>query len=168
MCSWTAVLRGAVLHGLARTNHTSSIKVTVASRVSRHSYGTLVNILPFDAKEHDTKDQVWDEGQREFLAVEQTRWFVEIVSQMGPFMLTSNFSRVPLYLHMTPFVHPSGRTLRAPTMISKSTSLPQTLLLPRPARTIQSNLCVSSRRPNFPDGIPYQCGPTKLARYSTE
>ncbi|CVK93290.1 hypothetical protein FPRO04_01251 [Fusarium proliferatum] len=82
---WTAVLRGAVLHGLARTNHTSSIKVTVASRVSRHSYGTLVNILPFDAKEHDTKDQVWDEGQREFLAVEQTRWFVEIGSSVSSY-----------------------------------------------------------------------------------
>ncbi|KAI3575325.1 hypothetical protein IWW34DRAFT_703335 [Fusarium oxysporum f. sp. albedinis] len=75
---WTAVLRGAVLHGLARTNHTSSITVAVASRVSRHSYGTLVNILPFDAKEHDAKDRVWDDGQQEFLAVEQTRWFVEI------------------------------------------------------------------------------------------
>ncbi|KAF5607897.1 heat shock 70 kDa 12B [Fusarium subglutinans] len=82
---WTAVLRGAVLHGLARTNHTSSIKVTVASRVSRHSYGTLVNILPFDAKEHDVKDRVWDDGQREFLAVEQTRWFVEIGSSVSTY-----------------------------------------------------------------------------------
>lgn len=67
---WTAVLRGAVLHGLARTNHASSIKVTVASRVSRHSYGTLVNISPFDPKEHDAKDRVWDAGLQEFLAVE--------------------------------------------------------------------------------------------------
>ncbi|KNA96285.1 hypothetical protein FOXG_01548 [Fusarium oxysporum f. sp. lycopersici 4287] len=75
---WTAVLRGAVLHGLARTNHTSSITVAVASRVSRHSYGTLVNILPFDAKVHDAKDRVWDDGQQKFLAVEQARWFVEI------------------------------------------------------------------------------------------
>ncbi|KAF5547314.1 heat shock 70 kDa 12B [Fusarium mexicanum] len=82
---WTAVLRGAVLHGLARINHTSSIKVTVASRVSRHSYGTLVNILPFDAKEHDAKDRVWDDGQREFLAVEQTRWFVEIGSSVSTY-----------------------------------------------------------------------------------
>lgn len=135
------MLRGAVLHGLARTNHTSSITVAVASRVSRHSYGTLVNILPFDAKEHDAKDRVWDDGQQEFLAVEQTRWFVEIVSQMGPFMLISNFSRVTLSLRMTPFVHPSGRTSRAPTRISKSTSLPRTLLLPRLARTIPSSLC---------------------------
>ncbi|CCT65615.1 related to hsp70 protein [Fusarium fujikuroi] len=82
---WTAVLRGAVLHGLARTNHPSSIQVTVALRVSPHNYGTLVNILPFDAKEHDTKDRVWDEGQREFLAVEQTRWFVEIGSSVSTY-----------------------------------------------------------------------------------
>ncbi|KAF9766862.1 hypothetical protein IL306_000668 [Fusarium sp. DS 682] len=75
---WTAVLRGAVLHGLARTNMTGSITVAIASRISRHSYGTVVNILPFDAKEHDSKDRVWDEGHREFLAVEQTEWFVEI------------------------------------------------------------------------------------------
>ncbi|KAG5788843.1 hypothetical protein H9Q69_012092 [Fusarium xylarioides] len=65
---WTAVLRGAVLHGLARTNHASSIKVTVASRVSRHSYGTLVNISPFDPKDHDAKDRAWDAGLQEFLA----------------------------------------------------------------------------------------------------
>ncbi|KAF5631189.1 heat shock 70 kDa 12B [Fusarium sp. NRRL 52700] len=82
---WTAVLRGAVLHGLARSNHTSSITVTVASRVSRHSYGTLVNILPFDAKEHDAKDRIWDECQQEFLAVEQTRWFVEIGSSVSTY-----------------------------------------------------------------------------------
>ncbi|KAF4338548.1 heat shock 70 kDa 12B [Fusarium beomiforme] len=75
---WTAVLRGAVLHGLAQTNMTDSITVAVASRVSRHSYGTLVNILPFDSKEHDSKDRVWDEVHQEFLAVEQTEWFVEI------------------------------------------------------------------------------------------
>ncbi|RBR18012.1 hypothetical protein FVER53590_07907 [Fusarium verticillioides] len=82
---WTAVLRGAVLHGLARTNHASSIKVTVASRVSRHSYGTLVNISPFDPKEHDAKDRVWDAGLQEFLAVEQTRWFVEIGSSVSAY-----------------------------------------------------------------------------------
>ncbi|KAF4959813.1 hypothetical protein FGADI_1315 [Fusarium gaditjirri] len=82
---WTAVLRGAVLHGLARTNHTSSITVAVSSRVSRHSYGTLVNILPFDAKEHDAKDRVWDDDQQEFLAVEQTRWFVEIGASVSTY-----------------------------------------------------------------------------------
>ncbi|KAF5628189.1 heat shock 70 kDa 12B [Fusarium tjaetaba] len=82
---WTAVLRGAVLHGLARTNHTSSIKVTVASRVSRHSYGTLVNISPFDPKEHDSKDRAWDGGLQEFLAVEQTRWFVQIGSSVSAY-----------------------------------------------------------------------------------
>ncbi|KAF5977519.1 heat shock 70 kDa 12B [Fusarium coicis] len=82
---WTAVLQGAVLHGLARTNHASSIKVTVASRVSRHSYGTLVNISPFDPKEHDAKDRVWDAGLQEFLAVEQTRWFVEIGSSVSAY-----------------------------------------------------------------------------------
>ncbi|KAF5652168.1 Hsp70 chaperone protein [Fusarium sp. NRRL 25303] len=82
---WTAVLRGAVLHGLARTNHTSSIKVTVASRVSRYSYGTLVNISPFDAKDHDAKDRVWDAVLQEFLAVEQTQWFVEIGSSVSAY-----------------------------------------------------------------------------------
>ncbi|KAF5576475.1 heat shock 70 kDa 12B [Fusarium pseudocircinatum] len=82
---WTTVLRGAVLHGLARTNHTSSIKVTVASRVSRHSYGTLVNISPFDPKEHDAKDRVWDAVLEEFLAVEQTQWFVEIGSSVSAY-----------------------------------------------------------------------------------
>ncbi|KAJ4249431.1 hypothetical protein NW762_012286 [Fusarium torreyae] len=89
---WTAVVRGAVLHGMARSGLTESISVAVDSRVSRHSYGTLVNILPFDPKEHDTKDRVYCEGHQEFLAVEQTQWFVEIgesVSTYDP--IISNF-----------------------------------------------------------------------------
>ncbi|KAF4962299.1 hypothetical protein FSARC_9617 [Fusarium sarcochroum] len=89
---WTAVVRGAVLHGMARSGLTESISVAVDSRVSRHSYGTLVNILPFDPKEHDAKDRVYCEGHQEFLAVEQTQWFVEIgesVSTYDP--IVSNF-----------------------------------------------------------------------------
>ncbi|KAF5020932.1 hypothetical protein F66182_7037 [Fusarium sp. NRRL 66182] len=85
---WTAVLRGVVLHGLARTGLTDSISVAVQSRISRHSYGTLVNILPFDADEHDPKDRVYCQEHQEFLAVEQTKWFVRIgesVSTHDPF-----------------------------------------------------------------------------------
>ncbi|KAF4446399.1 hypothetical protein F53441_9967 [Fusarium austroafricanum] len=75
---WTAVLRGAVLHGQARSRLTDAITVVVDSRISRHSYGTLVNIIPFDPNEHNQKDRMWCEAQQEFLAVEQTEWFVKI------------------------------------------------------------------------------------------
>ncbi|KAF4966515.1 hypothetical protein FZEAL_10639 [Fusarium zealandicum] len=81
---WTAVTRGAVLHGLAQTKLTNSISVAVDSRISRFSYGTLVNILPFDKDDHDSKDRVYCEEHQEFLAVEQTSWHVEIVGLNTP------------------------------------------------------------------------------------
>lgn len=56
------------------------IHVAVGHRIARASYGTLYNVLPFEASEHHAADRVWCDIQQEFLAVEQTHWFVKVVS----------------------------------------------------------------------------------------
>ncbi|EEU45996.1 uncharacterized protein NECHADRAFT_79049 [Fusarium vanettenii 77-13-4] len=56
---WTAVVRGAVYHGLVRSNMTDNINVSIESRISRYSYGTLVNAMPFDATMHEQEDRFY-------------------------------------------------------------------------------------------------------------
>lgn len=77
---WTAVVRGAVYHGLIRSNLSDNLTVSVESRISRYSYGTLVNAMPFDAEMHDRKDRFYCSENQAWLAANQTMWFVNIVS----------------------------------------------------------------------------------------
>ncbi|KAI9166988.1 Heat shock 70 kDa protein 12B [Paramyrothecium foliicola] len=73
---WTSICRGAVLNGLMRD--TSATSVVVDSRIARASYGTSMNILPWDPLEHDPKDKVWCRINENFLAVDQVQWFLRI------------------------------------------------------------------------------------------
>ncbi|KAL2694137.1 hypothetical protein Neosp_000709 [[Neocosmospora] mangrovei] len=75
---WTAVVRGAVHHGLVRSNLTDNINVSIESRVSRYSYGTLVNAMPFDEKMHRQEDRFFCSANQAWLAANQTMWFVDI------------------------------------------------------------------------------------------
>lgn len=80
MCSWTAVCRGAVIRGLVQTNIPQLTAISIDKRIARASYGTLYNALPFDSERDDAADRVWCDIHQDFLAVEQTCWFLEIVS----------------------------------------------------------------------------------------
>ncbi|EQL00080.1 actin-like ATPase domain-containing protein [Ophiocordyceps sinensis CO18] len=71
---WTAVCRGAVLRGFGKCSQSPSTMVD--ARVARASYGTLMNVLPWDATEHDARDRQWCKLQQEFLAMDQTQWFI--------------------------------------------------------------------------------------------
>ncbi|RSM02208.1 hypothetical protein CEP52_008083 [Fusarium oligoseptatum] len=75
---WTAVVRGAVYHGLLRSNMSDNLSVSVESRVSRYSYGTLVNAMPFDATMHEQEDRFYCSANQAWLAGNQTMWFVDI------------------------------------------------------------------------------------------
>ncbi|CAM1506541.1 Fc.00g061820.m01.CDS01 [Cosmosporella sp. VM-42] len=74
---WTAICRGAAIKGLVDNKLSKSIAV-VDSRIARLSYGTLYNVLPFEAKEHDPADRVYCDANQRFLAVEQTKWFLTV------------------------------------------------------------------------------------------
>ncbi|CAH0049475.1 unnamed protein product [Clonostachys solani] len=73
---WTAVARGAVIQGLFATG--APPVMSIKSRIARASYGTTVNIIPWDASEHDSRDRLWCPIQQNFLAVSQTQWFLRI------------------------------------------------------------------------------------------
>ncbi|QPC64689.1 hypothetical protein HYE67_006920 [Fusarium culmorum] len=75
---WSAVLRGAVLHGLSRTGLADSITAVVDSRISRHNYGTVFNDCPFDIKKHDIRDREYCPYDKNWIAVDQTEWYIGI------------------------------------------------------------------------------------------
>ncbi|KAI8671215.1 hypothetical protein NCS57_00595700 [Fusarium keratoplasticum] len=75
---WTAVVRGAVYHGLVRSKMTDNLNVSIESRISRYSYGTLVNAMPFDATMHEQEDRFYCSANQAWLAANQTMWFVDI------------------------------------------------------------------------------------------
>ncbi|KAL6356472.1 hypothetical protein LRP88_10069 [Fusarium phalaenopsidis] len=75
---WTAVVRGAVYHGLVRSKMSDNLSVAIESRISRYSYGTLVNAMPFDATMHEQEDRFYCSGNQAWLAGNQTMWFVDI------------------------------------------------------------------------------------------
>lgn len=84
--SWSAICRGAVLKGLtqvrSRNQAAVSVAVEVEARISRASYGTLFNAMPFDPNMHDAADRCFCEVAQVFQAAEQTTWFVTIVSAL--------------------------------------------------------------------------------------
>ncbi|KAF4459287.1 Heat shock 70 kDa 12B [Fusarium albosuccineum] len=75
---WTAVVRGAVLHGQMRRGMSDSVAIAVESRICRYSYGTLVDIIPFEDELHAPQDRHFCPVNNVFLAANQTRWFVHV------------------------------------------------------------------------------------------
>ena len=39
-----------------------------------------MNILPWESHIHDTRDRAWCPLQQDFLAIDQTKWFLHMVS----------------------------------------------------------------------------------------
>ncbi|KAF5005551.1 hypothetical protein FDECE_8012 [Fusarium decemcellulare] len=75
---WTAVVRGAVLHGQMRRGMSDSVAIAVESRICRYSYGTLVDIIPFEDELHAPQDRHFCPVNNVFLAANQTRWFAHV------------------------------------------------------------------------------------------
>ncbi|KAL4730385.1 hypothetical protein ACLX1H_002419 [Fusarium chlamydosporum] len=77
---WTAICRGAVVHGTAIFNP-SSIKVD--TRIARSSYGTAF-IEKFDRKKkHRLADKVWLEEENDYFADNQMKWFLREGNNMS-------------------------------------------------------------------------------------
>lgn len=67
------------MRGLAYFKLNKSMNVAIQSRISRRSYGTVTNIIPFDPADHAAADRAWCEVNQAFVAVDQAFWFLEIV-----------------------------------------------------------------------------------------
>ncbi|KAJ4396182.1 hypothetical protein N0V93_000401 [Gnomoniopsis smithogilvyi] len=72
---WTAICRGAVIHGMTVEKIDSSLGVKVRSRVARASYG-IVCQETWDSAIHLEDDKVFDEQQQLWKARNQMKWLV--------------------------------------------------------------------------------------------
>ncbi|KAK1625478.1 hypothetical protein BDP81DRAFT_463979 [Colletotrichum phormii] len=62
---WTAICRGATIHGLTRRNLAPGLAVEIESRVSRMSYGTCCT-MDYDPEEHKESERYWCEDELEW------------------------------------------------------------------------------------------------------
>ncbi|KAI3391752.1 hypothetical protein diail_6846 [Diaporthe ilicicola] len=60
---WSAICRGAVIHGLTHEKSDSNLTVQVRSRIARASYGIICQEI-FDPGKHLEEDRIWDEDQQ--------------------------------------------------------------------------------------------------------
>jgi hypothetical protein len=75
---WSAIARGAVLHGLSISNVSENMAFTVSARVARASYG-IVYEPKFDETRHTRADKKWCEIHRHYVARNQMKWFLKTV-----------------------------------------------------------------------------------------
>ncbi|KAL6358276.1 hypothetical protein LRP88_08459 [Fusarium phalaenopsidis] len=73
---WTAICRGAVVHGLSRHNVCPQLGIKVEARIARMSYGVSCHDK-FDRSKHREEDKVWAEDRYEYRADNQIRWFLK-------------------------------------------------------------------------------------------
>ncbi|KAL6717539.1 hypothetical protein ACLMJK_005454 [Lecanora helva] len=93
--SWTAVVRGALMKGLASTSPNFA-KVSIAARAARKHYGLDVN-TSFNAGEHDYNRRFWDACDG-FYRISEMDWFVkkgDLIEENKPFRL--RYHRVRLH-----------------------------------------------------------------------
>ncbi|KAK4227811.1 heat shock 70 kDa protein 12B [Podospora fimiseda] len=72
---WTAVCRGAVLHGLNINRSSGGVSVQVSSRIARAHYGIALDPV-FKPGYHDESDKYWDALNQVYRAENQMDWYV--------------------------------------------------------------------------------------------
>ncbi|KAF5561106.1 mitochondrial-type heat shock 70 [Fusarium napiforme] len=72
---WSAICRGAVVHGITNHGLSATLGVTVGARVARNSYGVSFR-TDFDPQKHRQSDKVWSEERQEWRAENQMQWFL--------------------------------------------------------------------------------------------
>ncbi len=75
--SWTAVVRGALMKGLASTSPTFAT-VKISGRSARKHYGINCGIQ-YHAQEHGDARKIWDACSG-FYRIYKMQWFIEKVS----------------------------------------------------------------------------------------
>lgn len=76
--SWTAICRGAVIHGMTVEKMESRFAVEVRSRIARASYGILCQ-EKWDDEKHLPEDKIWDEDQQSWKSKNIVKWLVREV-----------------------------------------------------------------------------------------
>lgn len=77
--SWTAICRGAVIHGLMAEALANELSVKVEARVARMSCG-IVTQCSWKEGRYLSTDKVWSSDWHEWKANNQMSWFLKCVS----------------------------------------------------------------------------------------
>ncbi|EXM27760.1 hypothetical protein RAB80_001198 [Fusarium oxysporum f. sp. vasinfectum] len=72
---WSAICRGAVVHGITNHGLSATLGVTVGARVARNSYGVMFH-TDFDPQKHQLSDKYWSEEHQKWRASNQMQWFL--------------------------------------------------------------------------------------------
>ncbi|KAK1995876.1 actin-like ATPase domain-containing protein [Colletotrichum falcatum] len=73
---WTAICRGAVIHGLTQKNMSPGLSVNVQSRIARASYGVTFE-TDFKKREHSARSKIWSDKEQKWMASDQMSWFLK-------------------------------------------------------------------------------------------
>ncbi|KAF6835704.1 Hsp70 family chaperone [Colletotrichum plurivorum] len=79
---WTAISRGAVVHGLTSRSLGPGLSVAVSSRISRLSYGILMNTV-FDETRHLLADKYWCVLREQYRTNNQTDWYINLGAEVS-------------------------------------------------------------------------------------
>lgn len=77
--SWSSICRGAVIHGMTKKKLGSQLRVEVASRIARESYG-VAGEEPYDAKVHPPENKWFDLILRKDVCIRLMKWHVQKVN----------------------------------------------------------------------------------------
>ncbi|KAH8176061.1 hsp70 protein [Sarocladium implicatum] len=78
---WTAISRGAVIHGILTEKIPCSLSVKVEGRIARMSCG-VVHSSYWNSAEHDPEDKYWCPVEWDYMAANQMSWFLKIGDSM--------------------------------------------------------------------------------------
>lgn len=94
--SWSAISRGAVVHGLTQLKIATPLKVDIKSRIARVSWGIACQ-EPFDRDVHHSEDMWFDPDLRMNVAVRVMKWHLVQVSRIkGPIISHSFLTFIPI------------------------------------------------------------------------
>ncbi|KUI61643.1 hypothetical protein VP1G_08816 [Cytospora mali] len=92
---WSAISRGAVIHGLTQLKIESPWASQIKSRIARASYGVVCQET-WDDEKHEEDDRFLDEDTGELKAVRQMKWSI----RLGQDIEKDNLPRHELYKHL--------------------------------------------------------------------
>ncbi|KAF4966773.1 hypothetical protein FSARC_5590 [Fusarium sarcochroum] len=73
---WTAICRGAVVHGITRFNLSPNLGIRVDTRVARRNFGVAFT-CKFDPDKHHRRHKFWSEEYQMWFAGCQVKWFLK-------------------------------------------------------------------------------------------
>ncbi|KAK7748771.1 hypothetical protein SLS53_000795 [Cytospora paraplurivora] len=112
---WSAISRGAVLHGLAKLKIDTPLVAPIKARIARASYGVVCQ-EKWNEEKHDQDDHILDDDTGEYKAVRQMKWVVKL----GDSIEDGHLARYDFFKHL----EEAPETLETTIYVSKAENPP--------------------------------------------